>query len=48
MLYERHVAIVSVTAFGESGEGFARLSYAYSVRHIEQAMERLGEFVKTL
>jgi aminotransferase len=48
LLYEKHVAIVPGTAFGESGEGFARLSYAYSVRHIEQAMDRLAEFVKTL
>ena len=48
LLYEHKCAIVPGTAFGESGEGFARLSYAYSVRHIEQAMDRLAEFVKTL
>lgn len=48
LLYEKRVAIVPGTAFGDCGEGFARLSYAYSVRHIEQAMVRMGEFIKTL
>lgn len=48
LLYEKRVAIVPGTAFGECGEGFARLSYAYSVRHIEQAMERMAEFIQTL
>lgn len=48
LLYEKRVAIVPGTAFGEYGEGFARLSYAYSVRHIEQAMERMAEFIQTL
>lgn len=48
LLYEKRVAIVPGTAFGACGEGFARLSYAYSVRHIEQAMVRMGEFIKTL
>ena len=48
LLYEKRVAIVPGTAFGACGEGFARISYAYSVRHIEQAMERMAEFIKTL
>ena len=48
LLYEKRVAIVPGTAFGACGEGFARLSYAYSVRHIEQAMERMAEFIATL
>lgn len=48
LLYEKRVAIVPGTAFGACGEGFARLSYAYSVRHIEQAMVRMKEFIKTL
>jgi aminotransferase len=48
LLYEKRVAIVPGTAFGECGEGFARVSYAYSVRHIQQAMDRLEEFLKTL
>lgn len=48
LLHEKHVAIVPGDAFGSSGEGFARLSYAYSVRHIEQAVARIGEFLQTL
>lgn len=48
LLYEKKVAIVPGTAFGECGEGFARVSYAYSVRHIQQAMDRLESFIQTL
>ena len=48
LLYEKRVAIVPGTAFGACGEGFARISYAYSVRHIEQAMERMAAFIQTL
>ena len=48
LLYEGGVAIVPGNAFGESGEGFARISYAYSIKHITQALERIEAFVKTL
>ncbi len=48
LLYSKHVAIVPGTAFGESGEGFARISYAYSIDHIKKAMERIKEFIATL
>jgi len=48
LLYEYKCAIVPGTAFGESGEGFARISYAYSVKHISEALERIEAFVKTL
>lgn len=48
LLYEGRVAIVPGTAFGECGEGFARISYAYSLDHIKEALERIGAFVKTL
>ena len=48
LLYEHKCAIVPGTAFGESGEGFARISYAYSVEHITKALERIEEFVKVL
>ncbi len=48
LLYEHKCAIVPGTAFGESGEGFARISYAYSVEHITKALERMEEFVKVL
>ena len=48
LLNENSLAIVPGTAFGDCGEGFARLSYAYSVRHIAVALERLEDFVKKL
>lgn len=48
LLMEKKVAIVPGNAFGESGEGFARVSYAYSVKHITTAIEKIGEFIKTL
>ena len=48
LLYEGKVAIVPGTAFGECGEGFARISYAYSLQHITEALERIKKFIKTL
>lgn len=48
LLYEYKCAIVPGTAFGKNGEGFARISYAYSTKHISQALERIEAFVKTL
>ncbi|MGM9598212.1 MAG: aminotransferase class I/II-fold pyridoxal phosphate-dependent enzyme [Eubacteriales bacterium] len=48
LLYDYHCAIVPGTAFGRSGEGFARISYAYSVNHIDAALERIEAFTKTL
>ena len=48
LLYEYKCAIVPGNAFGQGGEGFARISYAYSIKHITQALERIEAFVKTL
>ena len=48
LLYENKVAIVPGTAFGECGEGYARISYAYSVKHISTALEKISEFTKKL
>ncbi len=48
LLYEKGVAIVPGTAFGACGEGYARVSYAYSIKHITKAMEKIKEFVETL
>ena len=48
LLHEQGCAIVPGTAFGECGEGFARISYAYSIKHITQALERMEKFVATL
>ena len=47
LLYEHKCAIVPGNAFGAGGEGFARISYAYSIKHITQALERIEAFVKT-
>lgn len=48
LLDEKGVAIVPGNAFGSCGEGFARISYAYSVEHITKALEAMGEFVAML
>lgn len=48
LLDEKGVAIVPGTAFGSCGEGFARISYAYSVEHIKKALTAIGEFVRDL
>ena len=45
LIYSQHVAIVPGTAFGECGEGFARVSYSYSLNHIKQALERIEKFL---
>ena len=48
LLNEEKVAIVPGTAFGECGEGFARISYAYSVRHINIALGKIESFVNRI
>ena len=48
LLMEEKCAIVPGTAFGECGEGYARISYAYSVRHIAEALEKIKRFVDKL
>lgn len=48
LLYDYKCAIVPGGAFGAAGEGFARISYAYSIKHITQALERIEAFVKSL
>ena len=48
LIYEHKCAIVPGNAFGAGGEGFARISYAYSIKHITLALERIEAFVKTL
>ncbi len=48
LLYSKKVAVVPGTAFGESGEGFIRASYCYSVEHIKEAITRIGEFLKEI
>ena len=46
LLTQEKVAIVPGGAFGESGEGFVRVSYAYSIDHIKKAIEAIGRFLE--
>lgn len=48
LLYSKNVAVVPGSAFGESGEGFIRASYCYSVEHIKEAIVRIGEFLREI
>lgn len=48
LIYSKGVAVVPGDAFGESGEGFVRISYCYSINHITEALERMQAFIKEL
>lgn len=48
LLEEEKVAVVPGTAFGDCGEGFLRISYAYSLDDLKEAIGRLGRFVDRL
>ena len=48
LLKEEKVAIVPGTAFGDSGEGYLRISYAYSIENLRLALSRLEKFVTKL
>lgn len=48
LLQEKKVAVVPGTAFGDCGEGFVRISYAYSLDKLKLAMGKIGEFVRSL
>ena len=48
LLHSKRVALVPGSAFGESGEGYVRLSYSYSIKHLIRAMELIHEFLKEL
>ncbi len=48
LLYEKKVAVVPGSAFGDSGEGYIRISYAYSLKHLMEAMSRIEDFLKCL
>ena len=47
-LQEEKVAVVPGTAFGDCGEGFLRISYAYSLERLKRAMEKLERFINKL
>ncbi|MBP0959504.1 MAG: aminotransferase class I/II-fold pyridoxal phosphate-dependent enzyme [Oscillospiraceae bacterium] len=48
LVEEYKVAIVPGNAFGNSGEGYVRVSYAYSINHILEALKRIEAFLKSL
>ena len=48
LVHSKRVAVVPGNAFGSSGEGFVRVSYAYSVAHLREALKRIGEFLEEL
>lgn len=45
LLEQEHVVVVPGTAFGDSGEGFIRISYAYSLADLKTALDRLEHFI---
>ncbi len=47
LLMEQKVALVPGTAFGECGEGFVRVSYAYGIDRINEAMDRIKKFLES-
>ena len=48
LIHSQRVAVVPGDAFGASGEGFVRISYCYSTKHIIEALERMEAFLKEL
>lgn len=48
LIYDKKVAVVPGDAFGKSGEGFVRVSYAYSVQHLTTALGRIKEFLEEI
>ena len=46
LLQEKQVAVIPGTAFGDCGEGFIRISYCYSMKHITTALDRMEQFIK--
>ena len=48
LLHEKHVAAVPGSAFGPGGEGFIRCSYATAYDKLEEALDRVHQFVKSL
>ena len=48
LLREEKVAVVPSTAFGNCGEGFLRISYAYSLENLKTAMDKIGHFISRL
>ena len=45
LIFESRVAVVPGNAFGDCGEGFVRVSYSYSLKHINEALDRIHDFL---
>lgn len=48
LIYAKQVAVVPGSAFGDSGEGFIRISYSYSLKHITEALNRIEAFLEEI
>lgn len=48
LLLEKKIAVIPGTAFGDSGEGFIRISYCYSTAHLKLALSRIAEFLEDI
>ena len=48
LLATEKLAVVPGTAFGECGEGFIRISYAYSLAELKEALNRIRHFISTV
>ena len=48
LLNKEHVVVVPGTAFGESGEGFVRISYAYSLDALKESIRRIEKFLNAI
>ena len=48
LIHEEELAVVPGTAFGDCGEGFLRISYAYSIDQLREAMIRMERFITKL
>ena len=48
LLQEQRVAVVPGDAFGKCGEGFLRISYAYSIEDLKRALEKIQNFIDNL
>ena len=48
LLQEEKVAVVPGTAVGDCGEGYLRISYAYSLKSLKEALGRIDRFIRKL
>ncbi|MBC3515303.1 aminotransferase class I/II-fold pyridoxal phosphate-dependent enzyme [Neobittarella massiliensis] len=48
LLQAKKIAVVPGDAFGACGEGYLRVSYCYSIKHLKKAVEKIGEFIREL